>query len=198
MILYVPGVTTSGHNSFHFIDAVAPGFDRNAHPREMGPSHSTDELVEAVDLFATLTELAGLPVPHTCPDDSLNVALCTEGTSLVPLVKKVRGLSGDGFRWKDAAYSVYHRKWEGPHPVLGYTVRTKTHRYTEWVHYDRTHFRPDFTHVLATELYRHSDDPFEFHNRAKEAAFSGKVSEMSKLLRAGWRSTLQSYLNSVH
>ena len=190
MMLYVPGVTSVGHN-FRFIDALAPGFDRDAQPQNVGPSHSTDELVEAVDLFPTLAELSGLPVPSTCPDNSLHVDVCTEGTSLVPLVKKVRGLSqGDSFQWKDAAFSVYHRKWDGSSPVLGYTVRTKTHRYTEWVHYDRVHFRPDFSHVLARELYQHSNDPFEFNNLAEVTSYSGKVSELSQLVRSGWRLSL--------
>ena len=198
MMLYVPGVTTAHGHNFHFIDALAPGFDRSSQPHNVSRSHSTAELVEAVDLFPTLAELAGLPVPLTCPQHSLDVQVCTEGTSLVPLVRKVRGLpGGGGFQWKDAAFSVYHRHWER-HPVLGYTVRTSTHRYTEWVHYDRVHFRPDFSNVLASELYQHSSDPFEFHNLAAESTYSGKVSAMSHLLRGGWRTTLQSYLGTVH
>nr|KAG5709283.1 hypothetical protein BaRGS_018035 [Batillaria attramentaria] len=72
MMIYVPGVTAGGHH-FKFIDAL-----------------DTNELVEAVDLFPTVTELAGLPVPQTCPVNSLHVPVCTEGTSLVPLLRAVR------------------------------------------------------------------------------------------------------------
>ena len=49
--------------------------------------HHTEALVEAVDLFDTLTELTGFPSPGSCPRQSEHVPLCTEGTSLVPLIR---------------------------------------------------------------------------------------------------------------
>ena len=198
MMLYVPGVTSKGYR-FNFIDALSPDFDKNDYPHLFGNQHSTTELVEAVDLYPTLVELAGLQVPQTCPENSLHVRTCTEGTSLVPLVKKVRNLRSAGnFTWKQAAYSVYHRHWQSKKPVMGYSVRTSTHRYTEWVAYDRQHFRANFSSVLARELYSHADDPYEFHNVAEEASQSGKVQELARLLRDGWRKTLTDYLGTVH
>jgi hypothetical protein len=50
---------------------------------------STDALVEAVDLYATISELAGLPVPTLCPNVSLTLPFCTEGVSLIPLIRSV-------------------------------------------------------------------------------------------------------------
>lgn len=42
------------------------------------------ELVELVDIFPTLVDLAGLnPLPK-CPKNSSSIALCTEGVSLYP------------------------------------------------------------------------------------------------------------------
>ena len=197
MMLYVPGVTSVGH-TFQFIDALAPGFHSN--PHGPGPDHATDELVEAIDLYPTLAELSGLPLPSTCPDNSLHVHVCTEGTSLVPLVKKVRGLSQGAphMQWKKAAFSQYLRNQPSPRPIMGYTVRTDTHRYTEWVPYDWVHFRANVSHVIARELYQHSNDPFEFHNLAEVTSYSGKVSEMSQILHNGWRKTLQNYLHTLH
>ena len=87
MMLYVPDVTSRGY-SFDFVDATAPGF--TPHPHGPGPQHVTSELVEAVDLYPTLVHLAGLPAPTVCPHDARNSALCVEGTSLVPLIQKVR------------------------------------------------------------------------------------------------------------
>lgn len=203
MMLYVPGVTSVGH-TFDFIDALAPGFHNHAHGP--GSSHATDELVEAIDLYPTLTELSGLPVPRTCPENSHHVHVCTEGTSLVPLVKKVRGLSHDtsssssshAMQWKQAAFSQYLRNMRTPRlATMGYTVRTKTHRYTEWYPYDTVHFRANFSAVVARELYDHSSDPFEFSNLAEVTSHSGKVQEMSHVLRNGWRKTLENYLHTL-
>ena len=41
-----------------------------------------------VDIFPTLADLAGIPVPPTCAtiSDSISLPLCTEGRSLAPLV----------------------------------------------------------------------------------------------------------------
>ena len=53
---------------------------------------STDELVELVDLFPTLVDAAGLPAIELCSEkDSRKTKLCTEGSSLMPLVKEGEG-----------------------------------------------------------------------------------------------------------
>lgn len=45
----------------------------------------TTSFVEFVDIFPTLSDLAGIPVPPLCPPDSRDVQLCTEGVSLKPI-----------------------------------------------------------------------------------------------------------------
>ncbi|XP_052797237.1 iduronate 2-sulfatase-like isoform X2 [Mya arenaria] len=44
------------------------------------------ELVELVDIFPTLADLAGLKVPPRCSEPSNNITLCTEGSSMAPLI----------------------------------------------------------------------------------------------------------------
>jgi iduronate 2-sulfatase len=49
---------------------------------------SSSALVELVDIFPTLVELADLPVvPPLCPVNSSLVKLCTEGISVVPVIQ---------------------------------------------------------------------------------------------------------------
>jgi iduronate 2-sulfatase len=63
---------------------------------------SSSALVELVDVFPTLVELADLPVvPPLCPLNSSLVELCTEGISVVPVIqdavsRKVSDKSGKG------------------------------------------------------------------------------------------------------
>jgi uncharacterized sulfatase len=93
-------------------------------------------LVELVDLFPTLSDLAGLRSPPGL-----------EGRSFRPL------LADPGRPWKTAARSVVSRG-----TLLGRTVRTEHHRYTEWDGGRQ-----------GVELYDHRHDPAEIHNLAGDA-----------------------------
>ncbi|MGD2174629.1 MAG: sulfatase [Candidatus Brocadiaceae bacterium] len=72
----------------------------------MGGGVTRSELVEFVDIYPTLCELAGLPLP-----DHL------DGTSMVPL------LGTGAAEWKGAAFSRYK---------AGDSVRTDRYLYTQW------------------------------------------------------------------
>ena len=99
----------------------------------------TNALVEMVDLFPTLVEAAGLPPLDLCPEEeSTSTLLCTEGSSLMPLVR-----DNDQVQWRDAAFWQYRGKGGGyggnPTVIpttMGYTVRTQRYSYTEWVYID--------------------------------------------------------------
>ncbi|PSN43846.1 Iduronate 2-sulfatase [Blattella germanica] len=67
-ILHVPGLTNVGKT---YNAAFA----------------STDVLVELVDLLPSLADLAGLSKVPLCPQNSTHILLCTEGTSIAPLLQ---------------------------------------------------------------------------------------------------------------
>lgn len=85
MFVHVPGVTSKlapPGQTFPFYDALAQaesGSDakskcgREACVSAKASILSTEALVEAVDLYATISELAGLDVPPTCPPDPFKV-----------------------------------------------------------------------------------------------------------------------------
>jgi len=79
-------------------------------PGQSSPGSRCDALVEFVDIYPTLADLCGLPIPNGL-----------EGLSLVPL------LNGPNRLWKSAAFSQYPRKGG-----MGYSMRTDRFRYTEW------------------------------------------------------------------
>ena len=142
----------------------------------------TEKLVEFVDIFPTLAEVAGLPSLEICPEESSKVALCREGSSLVPLMSHTPLWDTP---WKDRAFSQYPRKQL---TIMGYSMRTDRYRYTEWVSFDPTTFKPVWTSPLeGVELYDHRDDPMENHNVATDRIYRETTVSLSRMLREGWR-----------
>ncbi|XP_065191219.1 iduronate 2-sulfatase-like isoform X2 [Sycon ciliatum] len=142
-------------------------------------------LTELVDVYPTLAELAGLPVPTECPSDSKLVDVCTEGRSLAPLVMN------PAVAWSPAAFSQWPKGGD-----MGYTMRTQRYRYTEWVGYNKTSHGPIWSKLLGTELYDFMTDPNETVNHAQDSAMASLVTELSHQLHAGWRNATVSTVPS--
>ena len=113
-----------------------------------------ESVVEFVDVYPTLCELAGLPVP-----DHL------QGTSLVPLLRNPNQTG------KNVAFSQFPRRHAG-REVMGYAMRTDRFRYVEWL--DRGNCE-----TVAIELYDHEHDPQENVNIGGDLAQQAKVAELS-------------------
>ena len=152
----------------------------------------TEKLTEFVDLYPTLVEAAGLPALPLCPDDSSNVELCREGSSLMPLIHDANA------PWKNASFSQYprtvrthgfgHRTVEH---VMGYSMKTDSYRYTEWAKLNQAPtYKPDWNTLYGVELYDHSKDPDENYNVAGEQSYAHLRQQLSQQLRAGWRNSL--------
>lgn len=119
-----------------------------------------EAFAEFVDIYPTLVDVCGLPVP-----DGL------EGISLVPLFKN------PDRPWKKAAFSQYPRG-----KAMGYSMRTDRYRYTEWLTRDKGE-------LVATELYDHLEDPDENVNLAPEAD-KELLEQLHRQLHAGWKGAL--------
>lgn len=111
-------------------------------PGHIGNGSSTDALVELVDLYPTLCDLAGISIPDHA-----------EGSSLVPI------LDGETERVKEAAFSQFPRLHEGRN-FMGYAMRTEQHRYVEWLDQETGE-------IHTRELYDHARDPEENVNLAQ-------------------------------
>ena len=124
-------------------------------------------LVEFVDIYPTLAELAGLPLPAHL-----------EGLSFRPV------LDHPTRAWKPAAFSQYPRPGNsatGGIPLMGYSMRTERYRFTVWLH------RDDPGKVADIELYDHQTDPQENLNVAKSPAHRELVEQLMAQWRGGWQ-----------
>jgi len=123
------------------------------------------QLVEFVDVYPTVCELAGTPVPEQL-----------EGLSAVPLMQDPTQPG------KNAAFSQFLRSgiWRDPdgNDYMGYTVRTSDYRYVEW-------FNWDTKALAARELYDHRADSQENENVAGNPENAEIVREMSQMLNDG-------------
>ena len=67
---------------------------------------------------------------------------------------------------------------------MGYSIRTESHRYTEW----RTGWEtPETATVIARELYDHTADPRETKNLAEQPDQKEIVAALADQLKAGWK-----------
>ena len=116
IIIRAPGVTTAGSE--------------------------TTQLAETVDIFPTVTDLAGLPLPQG-PQPM-------DGVSLVPVLKT------PSIVVRDHAYHCYPRGKR-----IGRAIRTRQYRLVEWKQPDAPSSTAEF------ELYDYSEDPAETRNLAQ-------------------------------
>ena len=118
--------------------AKAPLIIRN--PKAEGKGQSCRRIVEFVDIYPTLTELAGLPTPKQVQGRSLKMLLDN------PLTK-----------WNGTAITQVLRPADNrlKEPVMGRSIRTERWRYSDWGE-----------GKYGEELYDHYADPMEFNNLA--------------------------------
>ena len=154
-----------------------------------------DRVVESVDIFPTLADLAGLaPLPACQGLDQPPSVLCTQGTSYASEF----GVGGMGVRGGPTPVVTTAKKyafsqWPFPrwgnetHFRMGYTVRSADgFRYSEYVSYDTRTFRGAWPPTPVgddIELYDYNVDRWETTNFATNASYSKVVAELSSQLR---------------
>ena len=141
------------HVGEHGLWAKTSCFEFDAHvPLIIAPPNwpqagkKTESLAELVDLFPTLIELCDLPEP-----DQL------DGLSLVPILEYPNSTVQPAAFTQHPRPAYYDRTEKGVPDAMGYSVRTRTHRYTEWRDWETGK-------VIGRELYDHTADPSELKN----------------------------------
>ncbi len=132
-------------------------------PGQKTAGKKSNALVEFVDIYPSLAELCGLPLPKHL-----------EGTSFAPLIKDPEQ------KWKPAAFSQYPRGVAGKQ-LMGYSMRTDRYRFTRWVE------RKDHSKLDAVELYDHQTDPMETVNIANDPKNAKLVADLTEQWTKGWQ-----------
>ena len=118
-----------------------------------------DATVEFVDVYPTLVDLCGLPMPSGL-----------DGRSLRPFLENPAVPS------QKVAISQYPRGGQGTGgPLMGYSIRDDRWRCTFWR-------RRQGTEIVATELYDERNDPAETVNLADQPQWQAVVAALAKHL----------------
>ena len=127
-------------------------------PGMKGNGTASTRIVEFVDIYPTLTDLAGLKNPKGL-----------EGRSLKPLLQNPLA------EWNGTAITQVLRPADNrlPKPVMGRSIRTDRWRYSDWAE-----------GKSGVELYDHAADPMEFNNLAlkPDAKAKAVMQHLRKLL----------------
>jgi len=135
-----------------FVSPGAPGKQRTA------------DIVEFVDIYPTLCDLAGIERPAHLQGDSLAGVIRGEASAANASQQT------DGF-----AMQVYPRGSDEAGPMLGHAVRNEHWRYVEWrANRDGK--------IVARELYDLANDPGETVNLAEDSKQAEVVAELAALV----------------
>jgi arylsulfatase A-like enzyme len=143
----------------------------------------TNSQSEFVDVFPTICNLAGVPIPTPL-----------DGKSLKPLMLKntasVKEFSVSQYPRKlkkEEAASLGYKKGN----LMGYSLRTERYRYTIWMNDFTSKQAFETSKVYATELYDYEKDPLEKVNVVKDKKYENTSAELNAKMIAFFKSQEQ-------
>jgi uncharacterized sulfatase len=135
-----------------------------AAPGQKAKGKASSRLVELIDVYPTVADLCGLPIPAWLPGKSMKPLLDDPQQSWKPAAISQVRRGGGGGKKKQADSAG------GPFP--GYSLRTDRYRLTLWDNGEK-----------GIELYDHETDPQEYTNLAKSPVHAATVAELRQLLQ---------------
>ena len=126
-----------------------------------GEGWKSDAIIETVDIYPTLCEMAGLDLPEHLQGSSFRALLEEENAA-----------------WDEVAFSQYPRstRKDGTQiQVMGYSMRTPDYRITRWV--DR-----ETRETMDTEIYDHRGEDPEMINLAAQEEYGELLNKLNREL----------------
>ena len=129
-----------------------------SYPNQKTKGQVTNSLVEMIDFYPTLSELAGLSYPDY-----------VMGKSIVPILENASATIRENAFTQVA--NEYMSRWMKP--TYGYTLRTCQYRYTRWEEGGED----------MIEFYDRTTDPEEMVNLAKDSRFADIIKKLDTELQ---------------
>ena len=140
-------------------------------PGAANAGKQTNELVELVDVYPTLCDLAGIQIPSFM-----------QGTSFKKLMNEKE------ITWKEAVFSQFLRpaaEGSDKRNYMGYSMVTKNYHLVEWYYWDKQKKMPG--EFVTRELYDLTADPQENFNIAIYPENKALAERLSDQRKQGWK-----------
>jgi len=174
------------HLGEHTLFAKTSNFELDARvpviiatPKMKTAGQTTESLAELMDLYLTLADVCKLPQP-----------VGIEGVSLAPILTEPTATVREVALTQHARPPYFDREPSKSPTHMGYSIRSETHRYTEWRDWKTGE-------ATARELYDHRIDTDETRNLANEPDEAAELNRHSTLLKKmkpavspGWKPAL--------
>ncbi|MFK7949807.1 MAG: sulfatase [Saprospiraceae bacterium] len=127
--------------------------------------NTTTKPTGLINIFPTLCELNGLPIPEQ-----------VESKSLVPLMKNPSA--------EVQKYTVHQFPRGGKKGTMGYGVRTENYRYVQWIKVEsRTNIDYENAEIVGEEFYDYQKDKNETKNLINDANYKTLVKEHQAMMQ---------------
>lgn len=143
----------------------------------------TNSQSEFVDVFPTICNLAGLPIPNHLDGKSLKPLMLNNKAS----VKEYSVSQYPRKLKKEEAASLGFKKGN----LMGYTLRTERYRYTIWMNDFTSKQAFEANKVYATELYDYEKDSLEKVNVVKEKNYEKIVTDLNTKMMEFFKSQVE-------
>jgi len=176
---------------------------------EKSQGKQTSAIVELVDLFPSIADLANNPAPASYGLEGASFAALLQdpaislpkNTSLSVFPRCPANRTDPQAYWQHNDCNLIERT---NFFSLGVTIREDNWRYTEWLQWDEKNLEPWFDEkLLGVELYTHVNDtettfdgPWEQVNQAGESQYAAIQARLASLLRSRYKASRIVYLRS--
>ena len=156
------------------------------------------DLVELIDVFPTISSLAGLPPPMHVDGLDLSGLFNAESLEVEKGRNRVRSARQVDSQHRDAAYHQFPacntpsfnstRRQCNYTPAsdfdfMGYSIRTKDWRYTIWLPWDGEILEAIWDRDYADELYDHAGDDSSVFCKYEQVNMAAERQDVAKTLR---------------
>lgn len=148
------------------VDTRVPFIIIDPRQKRKGIVHTSP--VELLDIYPTLCDLAGLPIPETISGKSLKDVMQIEKNSI------------NQYAYSQFLRGRFYSDIDKGVEQMGYAVRSDRYRYVEWYLWDKKSDRA--LEFLTSELYDHLTDPLETVNVVDQKKYKDVIEIHSQAL----------------
>ncbi|MEY3675643.1 MAG: hypothetical protein RJB67_133 [Bacteroidota bacterium] len=136
-------------------------------------SNKTKSISEHVDIFPTICDLSGVPIPANLQGKSLKPIMLDSLSTVKKYAVSQYPRSGGVAESERLGFAAAN--------VMGYSIRNERYRYTMWLNNSFRSTEPfNEAQIIGIELYDYQLDPLEKNNVANQKEYVGVSAEIKK------------------